>query len=762
MPKKFKLSPLSLALLSGFVSNCVCAQPAPSCPTGSTPGITGACTVSSSFTYPTGAGPIYQYRTDGVTGILTIANGVVLTSNNSNTGTNVINIYSAAKLFNLTNNGTINGSGTSAVINSSSADLTTSIINSGNIYSANSSLEPFTPAVTPGTSTYAISLTSANKSFTLDNKAGAKIVGAVGGVVLNMAENSLFKITNAGLIQSATSNTNSSANSAIHIFTGATIAGLDKTSFITNEATGVIKGEFNGIRLGASYITTNPLNGITITNRGSIQGVEDAGIELRAGSQGVIISNYGTIAGGTSAVNIANGGGNTFNVHTGSAFTNGINFNNTTGNTVNFHTGSYTLGVKNYATGTNTIKLLGTGNQLITTGLDGGGTGNIVVVAPAPAAAAPVVVNNTAATVSNVVNSVASVASTLSGSSFRLLPPTQGVSPDVPGGAAPAGLGAQSYLREDRFRPAGGPGGAVLLASADSSAALELLSNRQAQRVDSQGNVAWARGFASAHKLPSTNQVVGHLNTSAGLMFGVDTSLENGRRAGVYGGYSQGYTHMNDASGKLVTNYYMGGAYLRGTAGNYNWMANLSGGLMANQMNRSINNGAEQAKASFDSIFVSPELALSRSVALSPVWNLTPTLRGRYVGVFMPRYTETGSSQNVSYAAKDAHSLEQRLELKLTRSGGGSAAPHRSLFYVQAAAIANQRIGDEGLNANVLGTDFVVRNPQKRNIEGLLVGFGLDHYELRKNVSAFGGLDISHFNDDSSTIIGRIGIRMAF
>lgn len=809
MSPKTRLTSLSLALLSAFVVGEAEGQGLPPCPTfgsGVGTGITEACTISGG-TYQIGMGPIYQWRTPGVTGMVT--NTGTLTTPTPTFGTNVFNVYTGADYFNVTNLGTINGSGGSAVFNSSAPGVTASIINAGNIYTANTGTTPFTVAGTLNSNTAAIGFTNP-LSVTLDNRAGANIVGAANGVrIIGLAtnaamNNSVFQVTNAGRIENVSTvlpGTSAMGSSGVYLSLGGATTGVDSASFINNEATGLIRGTTAGLRLTrASGAPANSLSNFSITNRGTIEGVSGPGIVLGLGTANITLNNHGTISGSTSAIEMSDangtsGGNHVINIHPGAVFNNGINFANTTGNTLNFRTGSYTLGVKNYNLAGNTIALLGTGNEVVTSGVVAG-TGNIVVVAPPVVEVLPAATNNAAA-VSNVVNSVAGVAPALSQaapvvpppslpavqgaipatppppaavlppaqgvapgfspSSSTLLPPVQGISPDVPG--------ADGATRSSGSGPFGGaafrPGNGLLLASADPGVAQQLLLNRQGMRVDAAGNVTWVRGFGSVRRLPSSDQLVGHSNYTAGLMFGADTRIGEGRRVGVYGGYSQGRTEMNDASGRLANDYYIVGTYVRGTAGDYVWQANVSGGLIGNRTNRFINNGAEEATARFDSLFVAPELSVARSHVVSPGWALTPTLRGRYVGVFMPKFSESGSSQDVVYAAQNAHSLEQRLELKLTRTGN-DAERQTSLFYVQAAAIATQRIGNDDVNANVLGSDFIVRNPHDRNVEGVLIGLGLDHYELRRNVSLFGGLDVSRFTEKSSALVGRVGLRVSF
>jgi uncharacterized protein with beta-barrel porin domain len=425
----------------------------------------------------------------------------------------------------------------------------------------------------------------------------------------------------------------------------------------------------------------------------------------------------------------------------------------------------------------NTINLLGTGNQAITSGLDGAGTGNIVIVAPQVATTPAATTTTVAASVSNVVSAVSNVAASIpatlpanvtpvvsaTSNPSTIAPPVQGVTPEVPAPGREAGGFGQDYTAYDPVSP--NPVATrtniqtYSMANLSEFSATDLLRGKQGQKVDARGNLAWGRAFGSYRALPSTARVVGNSTAMGGVMFGFDRNLEDWR-LGVYAGYSYGHTRMNDASGNVTTDYYMGGVYARRDFGAYTLLANLSGGVMANRMSRSINLGAQQAKSSFTGFFLAPELALSRDVAVAAGWTVTPTLRVRYVGSFLPSYRESGSSQNIAYGSSTSHGFEERAELKLTRSMKTDAGLTSS-YYVQAAAIGTHRVGADGMNANLLGTTFTVSNPHKRNTAGASIGVGFDH-QLTQNTSAFGGIDAAYYTDKTRSVIGRAGVKVTF
>ncbi len=556
-------------------------------------------------------------------------------------------------------------------------------------------------------------LTLNNAGQIISTGAGRDVIFAGGGVT---------SITNSGRIDSAVGSININ------------VTGTSLT--LNNTASGVITG-------GEVGIDTSAISS-TITNAGTINGT-NYGIS----SSGVLtLTNSGTITGGTSAVFLARNG-NTINIQNGAVFTGGIDYTNTTGNTTNFYTGSYTLGVKNYDVANNTINLRGAGNQLITSGLNGAGTGNIVVVAPqvvtTPAAATNAITNGASSVVNAVLNS-------------PVVPALSGFSPEAPApgiGFQQASLALDPTFAErlqEAFPDA-------KLTNLTPTADLGVTRARQGQTVDAYGNLVWVRGFGATRNLPSTTTVVGNANTSVGMLFGYDRQVEDWR-IGAYAGYAYGYTRMLDASGTLATDYYVGGLYGRRSFGPYSVTANLAGGLMGNRSSRSINTGAEQAIGAFSGFFIAPELALSYDMALGNGWTFTPTLRGRYVGAFLPGYSESGSSQNVTYGANSAHALEERLELKLTKAFRGEKGLASSI-YVQAAALANQRIGSDSFNASLLGTDFTVTNPYARSTVGGLIGLGVEH-QFDRQITGFAGADAALYSDSTLSFTGRAGVKVNF
>lgn len=548
---------------------------------------------------------------------------------------------------------------------------------------------------------------------------------------------------------------------------------------LTNRGTITAKGAAIEVRIGAATTSINnsgtisatstsapsPANvsGIlldnmtgsaTVTNTGTITGV-NYGVNLNAGT--MTLRNSGTIAGGTSAVFLKTGG-NTINIYNGAVFTNGIDYNNTTGNTTNFYTGSYTLGVKKYATGTNTIKLYGANTTLVTTGLDNTGTGNIVIVDNTPrvtAAAAPVTVATAASAV------ISEILSQTPGALLQDVGVSDVIPQDIGGDAAPP-VNASAYTnarkvsaKTSRARTAF----AEVLGSAGAAKATDLILQGSGQMVDKYGNLVWARAFGGAQFNDPYGTASGQRSYSGGAMLGYDWHTD-GWRVGGFAGLGRVRTNRTLSPDYVTTDTVFGGVYGRYSFGKFNLDGTFAAGSLNPHTRRFVNNGTEIARGDFNGFFLSPEAALGYNIDLGDGLTATPTGRVRYVGAFLNGYTETGSTQNVTYGATFSNSLEERAEVRLTKAVKGADGLVSS-FYVQAAAIAAQRVGPANFSASVLGTSFAVGDGYARSKAGASLGIGFN-YKVAPQFDLYGSLDGAAFSDKSYSVSARGGFKVAF
>ena len=496
----------------------------------------------------------------------------------------------------------------------------------------------------------------------------------------------------------------------------------------------------------AGILLDSTTGGATVTNTGTITGVT-YGINLNSGT--MTLRNSGTISGGASAVFMRTGG-NTLNIYNGAVFTNGIDYNNTAGNTTNFYTGSYTLGVKKYATGTNTIKLFGANTTLVTTGLDNTGTGNIVIVDNSArvysTAAASSVANYTSSVVSDVLLQDVGVADV--------------IPHDIGSDAAPPMTpSAYSNTRNVSKKTSRATAAfAEVLGSSGAAKATDLVLNGSGQTVDQYGNLVWTRAFGGAQFNDPYGTASGQRSYSGGAMFGYDWHTD-GWRVGGFAGLGRVRTNQTLASDYVTTDTVYGGVYGRHNLGNFNLDATFAGGSLNEHTRRFVNNGTEIARGDFNGYFVSPEAALGYNIDLGDGLTATPTGRLRYVGAFLNGYTETGSSQNVTYGSSFSNMLEERAEVRLTKTVK-STDGLMSSFYVQTAAIAAQRVGSANFSASVLGTSFAVGDGYARSKAGASLGVGFN-YKVAPQFDLYGSLDGAAFSDKSYSVSARGGFKVA-
>ncbi|MDR3373814.1 MAG: autotransporter domain-containing protein [Ancalomicrobiaceae bacterium] len=472
-------------------------------------------------------------------------------------------------------------------------------------------------------------------------------------------------------------------------------------------------------------VVTGPGGTTTINNSGTISGAI-FGLDLGAATT---LTNTGTISGGTAAVNFAFGG-NTLNIYDSARFLGGVNFAATGSNTLNFYTGSYTLPVQNYLlTGAgNAINLLGSGKTLITNGLNGSGTGNIVIVDTAAVGTLGHVTGDVQRQVSGVITDI------------------MNLNVDRPTSVLPSSSAPIAYGEE---KPKANAASIVIKDSPD-----------QALALDNAGNLFWMRGFYGARWQDANGSTVATHARQYGTLTGVDHLYEDWR-LGAYGGVGHTATQVSSGTGSLDADMALAGLYARRNFANFLTLdAAVTGGHLWADTTRGINSGAETALGSFDGWFIAPEAAVSLKYALDPHWSLTPSLRATYVATLYNGYTEHGSSQNVSYDGHTTQSFEERFETHLTYQTA-TTANLPSSYWLGLGTSSTQRVGTAGYGATVSGTDFTVAALGSSVVYGGSVSTGFD-IMLNRQTSLFGSLEGQMFSDHSRSAMGRLGMKVAF
>jgi uncharacterized protein with beta-barrel porin domain len=162
-----------------------------------------------------------------------------------------------------------------------------------------------------------------------------------------------------------------------------------------------------------------------------------------------------------------------------------------------------------------------------------------------------------------------------------------------------------------------------------------------------------------------------------GGMIGSDFTARPGLRTGLFLGGGKTRTSIDLNQGGTDSDMVFGGAYARYDIGASFLHGAIQGGGSRNTTTRTINNnllanGIETASASFNGWYVSPELTIGHRFALGQfadaAYTLTPSARIRYLYGAFDGYTETGTTAPLTVGVQTASTVEERAEVKLTRS----------------------------------------------------------------------------------------------
>ncbi len=526
----------------------------------------------------------------------------------------------------------------------------------------------------------------------------------------------------------------------ISITNTGTIDAPDDTAVTAEADLGDISIVNSGKITGESGIDAVTGDGqISIENSGTVTALEGDGVTLRgarltntgtisASNYGVYldgsgnsITSSGTIRGEQASV-FYGSGGNTLNILPGSVFEGVVDYNATTGNTTTFGAGSYRIPAANYLSAANTITLNNSSQVVVLSNADTTGTINVVSATP----------------VANIASQYTDSVSDVIGSILAL----DLQRPDEIPGSAP-GTEPLAYGETKQATPA--------------QQAIARISDGVA--LDRSGNLFWARVFGGGRHQPGTSDNFESDIYHYGLIAGVDRQFDNAR-LGLFAGAGAVNADLSDNSNSLDGQTGFVGIYGAAPVNGFLLNASLTIGAIDNDTRRSVNAGSEWAEGDFWGWYVSPEFSVSRSYDIAPEWSLTPSARLRYVGAFYEDYTESGSSQNISYDSRDTHSLEGRLQMDLTRKtmleSGRTAA-----FTFTGAVIDTQNMGDDGYSATLDGSEFTLSDSAQRNVVGFRLGASFD-VQIKEAMSIYGGLEGTVYTDESVGYTGRLGLKSVF
>jgi hypothetical protein len=216
------------------------------------------------------------------------------------------------------------------------------------------------------------------------------------------------------------------------------------------------------------------------------------------------------------------------------------------------------------------------------------------------------------------------------------------------------------------------------------------------QEIDQLGVV-----FAYDYKLTDTN-----LNFMAGY---ANSDLEANSR------FAKSYA--NKSKGPFIG---VAGIYDTGLV-NVNF--GLTTGLLKHSHDRFVNdneatNGEAHAKANYDSMFIAPEIGVSKKIKSNDI-TFSPKANVRYNYQSVDGYTETGSNSNATVKSLDVGLVETNLEL------AGTKSLNQSSYTIKTGYLNRQSVGDHKATVTMIGqTNSIGFGDKSNNI--YYVGVGAD------------------------------------
>jgi hypothetical protein len=497
-------------------------------------------------------------------------------------------------------------------------------------------------------------------------------------------------------------------------------AGVDASHFLNLTNAGTITGDHFGVHV---FGTAN------VTNSGTISGGE-FGI---VGEDGTV-TNSGVIAGGTAAFFFFAGGPDTLTVLPGSTIIGAINLGGG-GDTINFRGGNHNLTFDTLAGAmvTSTTPFVVSGNRAVA-----------IDVTPFAMAGRDLL---------DFSRAVSSAVPEIEGS---FTANTAAASDSALAFAGPDG--DASTIADD---VAAIPG---LSAYADDST----LPFKSPTVVYGNGTALWARGFVGERVQDADGALLETHNRFYGGLLGGGWQVRPNLRLGLFLGAGETRSQVDPGYGETKSTL-----VFAGLTGRYTWGASflrfgLQGGHSSNDSTRNTNNnlvagGIENATASFDGWYVTPEATFGHHFALGAAggaaYTLTPSLTVRYLHASLDGYTETGTTAPLTVSDRTADSFEERGQIKLTRTQifAPTEVLKTSIF---GGVLADQRVGGNSVDAVLLGQALPFAVPGDDSVWGGFAGLGLEWRTGR--VTLFASTEYLALSDSSSVFSGQGGLRIAF
>ncbi len=242
----------------------------------------------------------------------------------------------------------------------------------------------------------------------------------------------------------------------------------------------------------------------------------------------------------------------------------------------------------------------------------------------------------------------------------------------------------------------------------------------------------------------------------------MDRWVNDHTRAGAFVGGSVGTVDVDFDSQDIDVDGLYGGVYLRRITGRWVVDLTVTGGILEHDSERRVANntvvgGLQNATATYDGAFISPELALSTTLYRGTV-SIVPRVSVRYGGLYLDGYTETGAADALTIGSRDVHILQARAELAfphVSQASDGGVLRLSSRVGVEG----RWQIGDEMVNGTLLGQAISFNPGGQDDVFGVFAGLTASHTS-QNGVTVYARVEGGSEFGETKYVTGQAGVKI--